>query len=125
MKRALTIVASVATATALLVPGGSSSAAPQAPQVAAKAPSYTPPAPVWGACTSQRLIDAGAQCAMLEVPLDYKKPKGKKIQIAVSRILHTNPDYKGMIAANPGGPGGSGVGMSRLGAAIPNGVGAK
>ena len=30
-----------------------------------------------------------------------------------------------MIAANPGGPGGSGLGMSRLGAAIPNGVGAK
>jgi pimeloyl-ACP methyl ester carboxylesterase len=125
VKRALTIVASVATATALLVPGGSSNAAPQAPQVAAKAPSYTPPAPVWGACTDARLIKAGAQCGMLEVPLDYDKPKGKKIQIAVSRILHTNPDYKGMIAANPGGPGGSGLGMSRLGAAIPNGVGAK
>lgn len=126
MKRALTIVASVATAAAVLVPGGSSSAAPQAPQVTqAKPVSYTPPAPVWGACTNQRLIDAGAQCAMLEVPLDYDKPKGKKIKIAVSRVLHTNPDYKGMIAGNPGGPGGSGLGMARLGAAIPNGVGAK
>ncbi|TQK68518.1 alpha/beta hydrolase [Nocardioides sp. SLBN-35] len=126
MKRALTIVASVATATALLVPGGSSNAAPQAPQVAAKAPSYTPPAPVWGACTSQRLTKAGAQCAMLEVPLDYDKPKGKKIQIAISRVLHTNPDYKGVITANPGGPGGSGlVYPAVLPGLIPNGVGAK
>ncbi|WP_408897531.1 alpha/beta hydrolase [Nocardioides sp. R1-1] len=127
MKRALTIVASVATATALLVPGGSSSAAPQAQDRVARvaAKPYTPPVPVWGACTNERLAKAGAQCAMLEVPLDYDKPKGKKIHVAVSRILHTDPDYKGMIAANPGGPGGSGLGMARLGAAIPNGVGAK
>ncbi|GAA1505743.1 alpha/beta hydrolase [Nocardioides humi] len=125
MKRALTIVASVATATALLVPSGSGSAAPSAPQASEKAPSYTPPAPVWGACTNQRLVDAGAECAMLEVPLDYDKPKGKKIQIAVSRVLHTDPDYKGMIAVNPGGPGGSGLIYSILGPAIPNGVGAK
>lgn len=52
---------------------------------------------------------------MLEVPLDYDKPKGKKIQIAISRVLHTNADYKGMIVGNPGGPGGSGLGMALLG----------
>ncbi|TNM38455.1 alpha/beta hydrolase [Nocardioides albidus] len=118
MKRALTIVASVATATALLVPGGSGSATAQVPtvrQAPQAAKPYTPPPPVWGACTEPRLVKAGAQCAMLQVPLDYDKPKGKKIQIAISRVLHTDPDYKGMIAANPGGPGGSGLGMALLG----------
>lgn len=62
---------------------------------------------------------------MLEVPLDWDRTRGKKIQIAVSRVLHTDPDYKGMIAVNPGGPGGSGLIYSVLGPAIPNGVGAK
>ncbi|GAA1097708.1 alpha/beta hydrolase [Nocardioides dubius] len=62
---------------------------------------------------------------MLEVPLNHARPGGRKIQIAVSRVLHTDPDYKGIIVGNPGGPGGSGLGMARLGAAIPNGVGAK
>ncbi|MCX6398720.1 MAG: alpha/beta hydrolase [Propionibacteriales bacterium] len=123
MKRSLTIVASVlAAATALLAPSGSTAAAPRA---AAGPASYTPPAPDWGACTNARLIAAGAQCAMLEVPLDYARPNSTKIHIAVSRKLHTDPDFKGMIAVNPGGPGGSGLIYSILGGAIPNGVGAK
>lgn len=129
MKRTLTIVASGLTAAALLVPTASSTAAPadrdRTGGQAAGAPSYTPPAPVWGECPTARLKAAGAQCANLEVPLDYAKPNGKKIQIAVSRKLHTDPDYKGMIAVNPGGPGGSGLAYATLGGAIPDGVGAK
>ncbi len=137
MKRALTLVAA-ATATALLIPAGSgiaaatgtSSVAPTLAQVQQATPAragggYTPPAPTWGACENPRLVKADAECAMLEVPLDYAKPKGKKIHIAVSRKLHTDPDFKGMMAVNPGGPGGSGLIYSTLGKAIPGGVGAK
>lgn len=135
MKRALTIVASGVAAAALVLPAGGSPAAardrdgsaasgPGAGQQAG-APSYTPPAPTWGECASARLKAAGAECAMLEVPLDYARPNSTKIHIAVSRKLHTDPDYKGMIAVNPGGPGGSGLIYSILGGAIPDGVGAK
>jgi pimeloyl-ACP methyl ester carboxylesterase len=63
---------------------------------------------------------------MLSVPLDYSRPNGEKIQIAVSRVLHTVPDdqYQGIMLVNPGGPGGSGLIYSVLGAFVPNDVGA-
>src|SRR5689334_12868785 len=45
------------------------------------------PKPIkWGKCESAGLTSLGAKCGYLSVPLDYDKPKGKKIQIAVSRI---------------------------------------
>ncbi|XBB66358.1 alpha/beta fold hydrolase [Nocardioides sp. WV_118_6] len=127
MKRPLTILASLAVGAAVLVPAaGSAAAAPAAGTTATGAASAAERAPlVWGACESQRLQSAGAQCTMLTVPLDYAKPAGKKIKIAVSRVLHTDADFKGMIAVNPGGPGGSGLGLATLGGVIPNGVGAK
>lgn len=126
MKRRLTIVASALMAASVLAPMGATQAAPAdkdrgGPSVG----SYTPPAPDWGVCTTPRLVRAGAECAMLDVPLDWDRPRGQKIQIAVSRVLHTDPDHKGMIAVNPGGPGGSGLIYSVLGGAIPDGVGAK
>src|SRR5690606_9536779 len=110
----------------VLAPVGATQAAPaDQDRRGPSAGSYTPPAPDWGDCTSPRLVRAGAECAMLDVPLDWNRPRGEKIQIAVSRVLHTDPDYKGMIAVNPGGPGGSGLIYSVLGGAIPDGVGAK
>lgn len=84
------------------------------------------PAPIdWGRCESKALRQAGAECGMLEVPLDYANPDGRKISLAVSRIEHSSPEseYQGAMLVNPGGPGGSGLGLSRLGQAIPNGVG--
>ncbi len=86
---------------------------------------YTPPALNWGSCADARLNARGVQCAMMLVPLDYARPRGTMIKIAVSRKLHTDPDFKGMIAVNPGGPGGSGLIYPVLQSAIPNGVGAK
>ncbi len=51
-----------------------------------------------------------AQCAQVEVPLDYSKPNGRKISIAVSRFKHTDEkNYQGVLFVNPGGPGGSGL----------------
>ncbi|MFS3127648.1 alpha/beta hydrolase [Nocardioides sp. Bht2] len=124
MKKALTISTSVLVTAGMLMPMSATQAAP-ANQAAPGHGRYTPTEPTWGTCESPRLQAAGAECGMLEVPLNYARPGGRKIQIAVSRVLHSDPDYKGIIVGNPGGPGGSGLGMARLGAAIPNGVGAK
>ncbi len=79
----------------------------------------------WGTCVDSRLQAAGAQCALLPVPLDYSEPSGAQIKIAVSRIMHKVPDSQaqGVMLVNPGGPGGSGLGLSRLGQFVPNHAG--
>ncbi|QIX27879.1 alpha/beta hydrolase [Nocardioides sp. JQ2195] len=128
MKKVLTIAASATVGVALLVPAGQSAATPAAPDLPGKtvtSSGYTPPAIDWGECDNARLRGIGAECGMLIVPLDYDQPDSTKIEIAVSRLLHTDSDYKGMIAANPGGPGGSGLIYPLLAPAIPDGVGAK
>src|SRR5262245_42440361 len=71
----------------------------------------------WGACDDPGLQEAGGECGYLSVPLDYNRPNGTKIQLAVSRIKHKTPDskYQGIMLTNPGGPGGSGLTLSTLG----------
>jgi pimeloyl-ACP methyl ester carboxylesterase len=80
----------------------------------------------WGPCTDETLVAFDAECGMLSVPLDYSRPRGQKIQVAVSRVRHTVPDdqYQGIMLVNPGGPGGSGLIYSVLGAFVPGDVGA-
>ncbi len=70
------------------------------------------PTLVWGACQEPRLVEAGAQCAVVSVPLDSAKPGGPSVPIAISRIAATatGADYLGPLFSNPGGPGGSGLG---------------
>lgn len=66
----------------------------------------------WGACEVSGPDDPmnNAQCAQVEVPLDYSRPNGRKISIAVSRFRHTDEEnYQGVLFVNPGGPGGSGL----------------
>ncbi len=60
------------------------------------------------------LATAGAQCGYLTVLLNYQRPRGAKIKIAVSRIRHTSDarHYQGVILTNPGGPGGSGLNLN-------------
>ncbi|SDH98325.1 alpha/beta hydrolase fold [Sinosporangium album] len=53
------------------------------------------------------------ECAKLQVPIDYGKPNGEKIQIAVIRLPASGPNRIGSIVVNPGGPGGSGVQYAR------------
>jgi pimeloyl-ACP methyl ester carboxylesterase len=79
----------------------------------------------WGTCDDLTLVAFGAECGMLSVPLDYSKPRGTKIQLAVSRVVHTVPDdqYQGPMLVNPGGPGGSGLIYAVLGAFVPGGAG--
>ncbi len=86
---------------------------------------YTPPAIDWGTCTRASLKARNAQCGFLVVPLDYAKPNGTKIKVAVSRINHksTADKYQGVMLTNPGGPGGSGLGLPVIGETVPNGAG--
>ena len=50
------------------------------------------------------------ECATAVVPLDYDRPKGKQITLALARLPAADPSRKiGSLFLNPGGPGGSGV----------------
>ena len=66
----------------------------------------------WSACTDEALAAAKAECGFLEVPLDWSKPSGEKIQVAVSRVKATAAKSQGPMLINPGGPGGSGLPFS-------------
>lgn len=55
------------------------------------------------------------KCATVKVPLDYDKPKGKKISIAVRKKPAKNQRKKiGTLFVNPGGPGGSGTELAAM-----------
>ena len=54
------------------------------------------------------------QCARIPVPLDWDRPNGRMIRLAVSRHLASKPEERiGSILINPGGPGDTGVGLVR------------
>ncbi|MEV6491687.1 alpha/beta fold hydrolase [Actinoplanes sp. NPDC051633] len=120
MKKTLSAV--VAAAVGLVLGGGS---VPSAAQAGHGPGGYTPPPVSWGACSDPDLQELEAQCGFVTVPLDYAKPRGTKIKVAVSRVRHTSSTagYQGIMLVNPGGPGGSGLGLASLGQFIPGGVG--
>ncbi|MFK4088086.1 alpha/beta fold hydrolase [Kribbella sp. NPDC020789] len=62
----------------------------------------------WHRCADRALDAAGAQCAELKVPLDYTRPHGPQITLAISRIKATG-DRIGALVLNNGGPGGPGL----------------
>ena len=66
----------------------------------------------WDKCsfTTQDIspLLASAQCGKLGVPVDYSKPDGDSISIAVIKFPATG-DKIGSLVINPGGPGESGV----------------
>ncbi|MEU4423650.1 alpha/beta hydrolase [Actinoplanes sp. NPDC024001] len=113
-----------ATAVALCAVGAAVTAA-QA-ETRSAAPKPQPAAIAWSPCTDATLKAQGAECGFVSVPMDYGKPGGTKIQLAVSRVKHTVPaaKYQGVILVNPGGPGGPGLGMATLGSHVPKGAGA-
>ena len=58
----------------------------------------------WKPCRDQE------RCARLTVPLDYAKPKGRTISLAVLEVPAADKSRRiGSLVVNPGGPGGSGV----------------
>ena len=88
-------------------PGNSASAAPGA--AGAGTAAIVPEASTlhWSACSGSL---APAECASLQVPLNYADPSGRKITIALSMIPATAPASRqqGVLLVNPGGPGASG-----------------
>jgi pimeloyl-ACP methyl ester carboxylesterase len=61
----------------------------------------------WTACGDEA---PGFECATVQVPLDYDRPRGAKIRLALTRLPAGDPARRiGSIFFNPGGPGGSGV----------------
>ena len=61
----------------------------------------------------------GVSCAVATVPLDHDQPHGPAIGIALAKVPAADPAHKiGTVFVNPGGPGGSGVGL------VINGFGA-
>src|ERR1700704_993875 len=103
-KAMLALLLAVVSLTLFAAPGGAQTAALQ-----------------FGACAPppDGVPDAGQQCATLHLPLDYADPNGRKIEVAVSRVRAANPaSRRGVLLLNPGGPGGSGLDLPRLLAAL-------
>ena len=64
----------------------------------------------WGSCASQGEGLEAFQCTTAVVPLDYDRPKGRQITLALARLPASDPSRRiGSLFLNPGGPGGSGV----------------
>ena len=67
----------------------------------------------WGSCPSPPVgvqVDPRQSCGTLKVPLDHRRPRGKQVTIAVSRIPATDQAKKrGILVVNPGGPGSEGL----------------
>ncbi|MET9662088.1 alpha/beta hydrolase [Streptomyces sp. NPDC006510] len=71
---------------------------------------YVKQKPRWKRC--EAASPAEFECATIKVPLDYRVPGGKRIDLAISRIKSTAPDKRhGVLFSNPGGPGGQGLYM--------------
>ena len=76
---------------------------PAAAQEASPIPTL-PQAP----CTAP--TQAGFDCVMAQVPLDYAEPAGPSITLSVVRHTATDRDHRiGTLFMNPGGPGGQGT----------------
>lgn len=108
MRRLLLVLAMAMVAT--LIPAGSSLATDR--EIA------------WGECPPPPegvFRDPRLQCATLQVPLDYRRPHGKTIDVEISRIVTSQPGQRrGILLSNPGGPGGPGLDMpSALAVVLP------
>ncbi|MFL6076335.1 MAG: alpha/beta fold hydrolase [Mycobacteriales bacterium] len=56
-----------------------------------------------------RALWARTECGTVSVPLDYRRPEGRRVDIAITRLKATDRAHRlGNLAVNPGGPGGSG-----------------
>ncbi len=68
---------------------------------------YTGQEPAWQPCDRDA---AGLECATIEAPLDYRRPDGPTITVAISRLSASAPARRrGILLLNPGGPGEEGL----------------
>ncbi|CAM5467251.1 Tripeptidyl aminopeptidase OS=Streptomyces fumanus OX=67302 GN=tap PE=3 SV=1 [Streptomyces fumanus] len=65
----------------------------------------------WQDCPADWNLPKPIQCGWVTVPVDYAKPNGKQIKLAVDRIGNTGTpaQRQGALIYNPGGPGGWGL----------------
>ncbi|MFF9286489.1 alpha/beta hydrolase [Streptomyces griseosporeus] len=65
----------------------------------------------WTRCTTPSTARTGYDCATMKAPLDYRKPDGRTIDVALIRHKATGPNAQriGSLVLNFGGPGVSGV----------------
>ncbi|WP_433306442.1 alpha/beta hydrolase [Actinoplanes sp. CA-030573] len=90
---------------------GAAVAAALAGGLVAPAAATAHPAVSWTACAS------GFECATVPAPLDYDRPRGPQIALALTRLPATDPAHRiGSLLVNPGGPGGSGVDFVQIAA---------
>src|SRR5262245_14376411 len=77
-------------------------------------PRHHPPRPTvptldWQPCGDNF---PGFECALATVPLDYDRPFGRTTQLALAKFPAADQAHRiGTLFVNPGGPGGSGVGL--------------
>jgi pimeloyl-ACP methyl ester carboxylesterase len=105
-QRRFIAIAAPATLVAGILGAGSAAAVPtqltSTPTAATAGPKV--PKLAWKGCEGR------FQCAKATVPLDYSKPRGRTITIALTRLPATDRAHRiGSLFVNPGGPGGSGV----------------
>ncbi|RJO73615.1 alpha/beta hydrolase [Nocardia panacis] len=80
----------------------------------------------WTKCGEEKLDAAGAQCAEVTVPLNYSAPRDRAITVTISRSRAKDPaQRRGVLLANPGGPGASGLAFALrvaeyLGGGVPD-----
>ncbi|MER6311288.1 alpha/beta hydrolase [Streptomyces sp. NPDC001657] len=65
----------------------------------------------WQDCPADWGLKSPVQCGFVTVPVDYARPGGRTIKIAVDRAVSTGgkEERQGSLLYNPGGPGGSGM----------------
>ncbi|MEU7162496.1 alpha/beta hydrolase [Streptomyces chrestomyceticus] len=97
----------------LVATGVVATLAPGPARAAAADPEAIPQKPVWRQCSAPEL--SSSQCAHIKVPLDYRHPDGKKIDLAISRIrTSTAGKRRGVLLFNPGGPGLAGLSVPQI-----------
>ncbi|WP_433268489.1 alpha/beta fold hydrolase [Actinosynnema sp. CS-041913] len=112
MIRLKTTLTTAAVATALLAGIGVAVAEPAETEMAERGglSRYYDQRLEWTGCDHEQLDAVGAQCANVTVPLDYRKPRGRTITVAISRLKAEDPARRrGIMLSNPGGPGGAGL----------------
>ena len=73
----------------------------------------------WGSCEGR---GPAVQCAEVTVPLDYSRPSGRTIELALLRVPATGPSPQNLVV-NPGGPGAGGLDFAEyLGSVIDSDV---
>ena len=64
----------------------------------------------WSPCVGGPVTGPELECGSLTVPLDYARPDGPSVELALARAATPDDDERiGSLVLNPGGPGGSGI----------------